>query len=97
MKFEWDPQKENANVKKHGISFEHSALVFNDKNMLSVYDEEHSLNEDRWITMGCTPSGEIIVVSHTYRKTKTNEVIRIISSRKAVKAEVEQYFQFSKG
>ncbi|MBD2235016.1 BrnT family toxin [Phormidium tenue] len=51
--FEWDPAKEAANLRKHGISFRQASSVFRDSQQLSVYDEEHSQQEDRWI--GCIP------------------------------------------
>ena len=50
--FDWDPGKERANIRKHGISFRQASGVFRDPNQLSLYDEEHSENEDRWITIG---------------------------------------------
>ena len=52
MKFEWDQQKADLNVKKHSISFDNAALVFADKDSLTIYDENHSDVEDRWVTLG---------------------------------------------
>ncbi len=51
-RFEWDPAKEKANIHKHKVSFRKAATVFRDPNQLSIYDQEHSEDEDRWITMG---------------------------------------------
>ena len=62
MKFTWDAEKGTSNKKKHGVSFDDACLVFADNNLLSLFDEEHSNGEDRWITMGKIPNGNIIVV-----------------------------------
>ena len=50
--FEWDPQKAKSNFRKHGVSFEDAATVFKDPNALSIVDHEHSINEERWMTLG---------------------------------------------
>ena len=93
MKFEWDENKNQKNFFKHGVSFEDAALIFTDKNSLSIYDEDNSENEERWITMGAHPNRNIYVVIHTYRKLNNNEYVRIISARKATKNEIKQYFK----
>ncbi len=72
MKFEWDPEKERANKNKHKINFQEACYVFADKYMLTLYDSEHSENEDRWITIGQTTGSKLLVVNHTYRKTTGN-------------------------
>lgn len=97
MKFEWDHHKSEINKKKHKISFENAALIFADKDSLSIYDEDHSNSEDRWITIGQIPNGSIIVVVHIYKKIDNEEFIRIISARKATKNEIEQYFNSKEG
>jgi uncharacterized protein len=90
--FEWDPNKADQNLRKHGISFERSVYVFRDPLAISIYDDEHSTNEDRWITIGKNGSGILLVVIHTFRKLdESSYSIRIISSRKATKAESKQY------
>jgi len=61
--------------------------------MLTLYDDEHSAEEDRWTTIGQSLSNRILVVVHTYRKIKDKESVRIISARKATKHEEEQYFE----
>ncbi len=92
MRFDWDPSKNESNKKKHGISFEEAAYVFSDKNALSVFDEENSHIEDRWITIGMMPDTRIIVVIHTDRLKGQKNVMRIISARKATGNETSQYF-----
>ena len=96
MRLEWDHRKAESNVKKHGISFERAALVFADKNALSVYDDDHSESEERWITLGLTPAGDFLVVVHTYRKAGKVESVRIISARKASRNEIRQYLESEK-
>ena len=93
MKFEWDPEKEKTNKRKHNISFLESCYVFADKYILTLFDEDHSKDEDRWITIGQTPNNKILVVVHTYRKIKGKESVRIISARKATINEEKQYLE----
>ena len=90
--FEWDPQKAISNRRKHGISFEFAASVFKDPKAVSIFDEDHSGKEDRWITVGMAATGAILVVNHTFAATRQDTVVvRLISSRKATKAEQKQY------
>ena len=83
--FEWDERKNNINKRKHGISFEIAKYVFADINRIELYDLEHSINEDRYITIGIIDN--VYVVVYTIRNT----VYRIISARKATKEETEFY------
>ena len=90
--FDWDVTKAQTNFKKHKITFEKATEIFYDPLALSLYDDLHSEDEDRWITLGVTKSGTIIVVIHTYKGLNSNDVkIRIISARKATKNEIKQY------
>ncbi len=90
--FEWDPAKAGLNIGKHSVSFRRAAEVFKDPYAISVFDDEHSDDEERWITMGRDISGRILVVSHTFRKIDLDACsIRIISSRKAITNERKQY------
>jgi uncharacterized DUF497 family protein len=91
--FEWDPAKARANLKKHGVSFEQATAVFRDPRALSVYDEEHNDQEDRWVTLGWPDAGTLLVVCHTFAETSRGSEItlRIISARKATRAEQEEY------
>ncbi|MBW1708227.1 MAG: BrnT family toxin [Deltaproteobacteria bacterium] len=93
MKFIWDPVKEKINIQKHKISFTESCYVFADQYSLNLFDEQHSEDEDRWITLGQTPNGKILIVVHTFKKIAEIEVIRIISSRKATKKETKKYLE----
>lgn len=60
---------------------------------MTLFDDEHSENEDKWITIGQTPNNRILVVVHTLRKVADKEVVRIISARKATKKEAQQYYE----
>ncbi len=77
MRFEWDPRKAAANLKKHGISFQEAATVFGDPLAITFQDPDHSEEEERQMTFGLTLQKRLIVVSHTQRKDRT----RIISAR----------------
>ena len=83
MIFECDNQKATSNLKKHGVSFQEAKTVFGDTLSITVADPEHSESEYRFIDIGLTESGRLLVVSYTERGTK----IRIISSRPALPAE----------
>ncbi|MEB3233751.1 MAG: BrnT family toxin [Leptolyngbyaceae bacterium] len=90
--FEWDSVKERSNRQKHKLSFRQAATVFQDPNHISLYDEDHSQTEDRWITLGMDRSGILRVVIHTFEPVGSNQCdIRIISARTATKAEAQQY------
>lgn len=92
FRFAWDPAKEASNVRKHGVSFRRGASVFRDPNQLSLYDEQHSETEDRWVTMGINGEGVLRVVIHTFEQIDKDSIeIRIISARKATTRETEQY------
>jgi uncharacterized protein len=91
--FEWDLAKAAANLRKHGVSFERAATVFQDQESLSLYDRTHSSpGEDRWITLGMDAHGQLLVVCHTWRELAGGAVrCRIISARKATRSEARQY------
>ena len=93
--FKWDPDKEKLNMRKHRISFLRSTTVFRDPNQISVFDEEHSINEDRWITFGLDENGILLAVIHTFKQTQHNVNIRIISARKATQTETKQYEEYN--
>jgi uncharacterized DUF497 family protein len=90
--FEWDPTKAQRNLAQHNISFRRATMVFRDPQMVSIFDEEHSQTEDRWITLGRDEYGIVLVVIHTFRQFEESSwVIRIISARKATQHEWAQY------
>jgi uncharacterized DUF497 family protein len=90
--FDWDLAKEKANVSKHKVGFRKATTVFRDPNQLSIYDQEHSDDEDRWITIGIDSSGVLRVVVHTFNQvTGSSCEIRIISARAATSRETRQY------
>ena len=89
LQFEWDEEKATTNLRKHGVGFEESITVFGDPETLTIFDEEHSDQEDRYIDIGRSASGRVIVVVYTERV----ESIRVISCRKATPAERRQYEQ----
>ena len=90
--FEWDPRKAHENRDKHDVAFDEAATVFRDSKALSIFDPDHSETEDRWITMGISEKGRLLVVIHTFREGSEDAVtIRIISSRIATKKEAKRY------
>lgn len=92
--FEWDPNKAISNSVKHKIDFESAASVFKDKNAISIYDDEHSEDEDRWITIGMDYETRTLVVVHTFVSINDNDCnIRVISARKATKNEQKIYLE----
>ena len=89
IEFEWDPRKDRANRKKHGVSFEEAATAFYDEEGLLLEDVEHSDAEDRFVMLGLSSSLRLLVVIHAYRGD--NAVIRIISARRATRPERDVY------
>lgn len=85
MRFDWDPNKDHANQQKHGLSFDEATELFADNNdYLEIYDEKHSDEEDRFIAIGPIRAGVVVVV-YTERQ---DDVIRIVSARRATRKEV---------
>ena len=90
--FDWNPDKAKGNFRKHKVSFDRASSVFRDPNAVSIVDEDHSEYEERWLTMGIDSSGIVLIVSHTFKTIDiSNCTIRLISTRKAEKHEIEQY------
>jgi uncharacterized DUF497 family protein len=87
LKFEWDENKSKLNLKKHGVDFKEGKTVFNDPFAITIDDPDHSDLEDRYIDIGISSKGRILVVWYTER----DDNIRIIGSRKANRYEREQY------
>lgn len=91
ISLEWDDEKDAINKEKHGISFLTAAYVFTDENRVELYDEAHSIDEDRYAVIGYV--GELLFVVFTERI----DVIRLISARLATKDEEELYYEYNKG
>lgn len=83
--FEWDPAKAAANLKKHQVSFEEARAVFFDEFAIQFFDEDHSMDEERFLMLGMSSDAKLLLVCHCEREN--GDVIRIISARKATKRE----------
>ena len=81
LRFEWDQEKNLANIRKHGVSFEEAQSTFKDEHAIQFFDPDHSESEDRFILLGISSTLRIVVVCHCFREEEL--VIRIISARKA--------------
>ena len=89
IQFEWDEDKNNINKKKHKVSFDEAKTVFYDPSALIIHDPDHSEDEERFLIMGLSQTLKVLVVCHCYREN--DEIIRIISARKADKDETRKY------
>ena len=92
VEFEWDPKKAAKNLRRHRVSFNEAATVFGDSLGTTVPDPDHSLAEDRYITVGMSSRGRLVIVAHTER----GERIRIISARGLTRAEKKAYEEETK-
>jgi uncharacterized DUF497 family protein len=90
LRFEWDARKAQANLRKHHVSFEEAQAVFFDEHALLVDDPDEARGEDRFVIMGLSAAPRLLVVCHCLRGQ--GQVIRIISARKAGKAEQALYW-----
>ena len=88
-RFAWDDAKAEENQRKHGISFEEASTVFADENARLKHDPDHSQEEDRFLLLGFSDKLRVLIVCHAYREN--DEVIRVISARKAIPNERTQY------
>ena len=86
IEFEWDSDKGNKNIKKHRVSFNEAATIFGDPLSMTFYDPDHSIDENRYITIGLSYLGKLLIVSHTDRV----ERIRIIATHQESKFYEEQ-------
>ena len=90
--FEWDKSKAESNLRKHKVSFDEAATIFQDRRALTFLDTSHSIQEQRFISIGLSSGGRILLVVHTENEVRGDViVIRIISSRKATKLERVTY------
>ena len=87
MKFEWDSRKADSNLKKHGVSFQEAASIFGNVLSITYPDPDHSTREQRFITVGMSQSGRVLMVAHT----ECGDNIRIISARKTTRRERKYY------
>jgi hypothetical protein len=89
IQFKWDENKNRKNKRDHGVSFEEAQTVFLDENAIRFFDPDHLEEEDRFIMLGISFRLRVLVVCHCYRDN--DEVIRLISARKADKEECKDY------
>jgi uncharacterized protein len=87
VRFTWDPSKERRNKRDHGIGFQDATTVFGDALAVTVSDPDHSIGEERFLTVGLSKSGQLLVVCHTEQR----DTIRIISARRASAHERKDY------
>ena len=87
MRFEWDKEKEKGNRQKHGISFDEASSVFYDPLSATFDDPDHSIGEERFITIGYSTQNRLLVISYTEKRNK----IRIISAREATAREKKRH------
>lgn len=87
MKYEWDENKAVKNLAKHGVSFTEAKTIFDDPKYVDFYDLDHSEDEERYLIVGESNRGRLLIVFYTERK----ESIRIISAREVIKSEREAY------
>ena len=89
--FEWDPSKAKTNLQKHEVDFHQATNIFRDPSQITIYDEEHSTDEDRYVTIGFD-GHSIVLVVHTFQKLNEELfLVRIISAREAKEHEISQY------
>lgn len=89
LRFEWDPQKDRSNQRKHGVSFAEGCTAFSDDHALLIGDPDHSEEEERFILLGLSARLRLLVVCHCHRQADC--VIRLISARRASRREGSQY------
>jgi hypothetical protein len=90
--FDWDEDKDKKNYAKHGIRFTEAKTIWYDHNALEVFDDRHSVNEERWIRIGLSKKLQLLVVVYSEVSSK---IVRIISARHASATETEQYLIWS--
>ena len=92
--FDWDDSKAVLNLNKHGVDFRQAMTVMLDPLAMTFFDNEHSQDEDRWVSVGCSSEGALLLVIHTFVGTGPNSaLVRIISARPATRNERQQYEQ----
>lgn len=91
IRFEWDSKKAISNAGKHGVTFEEAKTVFYDDQALQFYDVQHSSDEDRFLLLGLSTHLRLLIVCHCVREDE--QVVRILSARKATKSESKYYYR----
>ena len=92
--FEWDDAKAQSNLAKHGVDFMDAMSVFLDRLAMTRFDDEHSDDENRWVSVGRAANGQLLLVVHTFSATGPNTaLVRLISARPATRRERAQYEQ----
>ena len=90
--FDWDPAKAASNAAKHGVAFQEAMAVFRDPLARSILDPDNQAGEERWITLGETTAGNLLVVVHTWADIDADRsAVRIISARRPTRNETRQY------
>jgi uncharacterized DUF497 family protein len=90
--FDWDPAKAASNAAKHGVTFEGAMGIFRDPLARSILDHDSSSREERWVTIGESPRGHLLVVVHTWADIDPDRSeVRIISARSPTASEARQY------
>ncbi|MBW4693310.1 MAG: BrnT family toxin [Lyngbya sp. HA4199-MV5] len=87
MTFDWDKNKADSNLSKHGIGFEEAKTIFDDPLYVDFYDPDHSKKEERYLRIGVSNRGRLLLVSYKER----SNIIRLISAREVTRAEREAY------
>jgi len=93
LRFEWDPVKARSNQRKHGVSFEDAMLVFEDPYAMFAQDRNDEAGETRWQAIGMVGGLVVLLVAHTVREEGEDEIVRLISARRATREERGQYEQ----
>jgi len=91
LRFEWEVRKDDANIRKHGVSFDEARTVFYDEDAIQFFDPDHSDDEDRFLLLGLSSKLQVLIVCHCFRESETS--VRIISARKADKSEEREYWR----
>jgi uncharacterized DUF497 family protein len=92
FQFEWDERKAKSNIVKHGISFELAGTVFQDDRIVTIADVVHSIEEERWFSIGCASNGVMISIVYTWLDIGQQVTkIRLISARRATQTEIRYY------
>jgi uncharacterized protein len=90
--FDWDPAKAASNAEKHGVTFEEAMTVFRDPLTRSIPDRDSNPGEERWVTLGETATGHLLVVVHSWNDIDPDRAfVRIISARRPTANEARQY------